>query len=66
MKLFNTEQDAIKWVASNIAMGIKPKNQAKTMFVFPFSSAHAYTQVVGNLGKELFKYQQEQSIKTCS
>jgi hypothetical protein len=57
-QLFPTEHDAIKWVASNIALAIKPKNKAKTMFVYPFSSVHANIQVAEHLGKELFKHQQ--------
>ena len=58
MKLFATENDAIKWVASNIALAIKPKKKAKTVFVYPFNSVYAHIQVVEHLGKELFKHQQ--------
>jgi hypothetical protein len=58
-QLFANEHDAIKWVASNIALAIKPKKKAKTIFVFPFTSSHAHIQVVKNLAKELFKYQQQ-------
>lgn len=59
MKLFETEDDAIKWVASNIALAIKPKKKAKTLYVYPFTSVHAHVVIVEHLGKELFKYQQE-------
>ena len=59
MKLFETERDAIHWVASNIALAIKPKKKAKTILVNPFTSVDAHIQVVENLGKELFKFQQE-------
>jgi hypothetical protein len=57
--LFATEDDAIKWVAYNIALAIKTKNKDKTMFVYPFTSVHAHIQVFEHLGKELFKYQHE-------
>ena len=50
-QLFATEHDAIKWVASNIALAIKPKKKAKTTFVYPFTSVHAHIQVVEHLGK---------------
>ncbi|MFY8160500.1 MAG: hypothetical protein ACOVNU_04160 [Candidatus Kapaibacteriota bacterium] len=59
MKLFETEDDAITWVASNIALGVEPKKKAKTQFVSPYTSTHAHIIVVKHLGKELFKYQQE-------
>ena len=58
MKLFDTEEEAIKWVGLNIALMTKPKNKAKTKFVSPFSSFNAHKQVVEHLGKELFKLQQ--------
>lgn len=58
-QLFATEHDAIKWVASNIALAIKPKKKSKTVFVYPFNSVHAHIVIVESLGKELFKYQQE-------
>ena len=60
MKLFETEDDAIKWVGMNIALAIKPKNKSNTFsLVSPFSSLYAHQEVVENLGKELFKFQQE-------
>jgi len=59
MKLFNTEEEAITWVASNIALAIKPKKKAKTMFVYPFRSVDAHIVIVEHLGKELFKHQEE-------
>jgi hypothetical protein len=58
MKLFATEHDAIKWVGSNIALAIKPKKKAKTMYVYPFTSVHAHIVIVESLGKQLFKHQQ--------
>ena len=58
MKLFPTEHDAIKWVAFNIALAIKPKKKAKTLLVNPFTSVHAHIVIVESLGKELFKHQQ--------
>ena len=58
-ELFPTEHDAIKWVASNIALAIKPKNKSKTLLVNPFTSVHAHIQVVEHLGQQLFKHQQE-------
>jgi hypothetical protein len=59
MKLFNTEEEAIKWVYSNIALAIQPKNKSKTMYIFPYISHHAHKIVVEALGKELFKHQKE-------
>ncbi len=59
MKLFNTEEEAIKWVGLNIALMIKPKREAKTVFVNPFTSADAFIQVVEHLGKKLFKHQEQ-------
>lgn len=57
--LFKSEEEAIKWVGMNIALAITPKNKAKTLLVSPFTSAHAHSVVVENLGKQLFKHQQE-------
>ena len=62
-QLFATEHDAIKWVASNIALAIKPKKKSKTILVNPFTSVHAHIVLVEHLGRELFKYQQSK-IKT--
>lgn len=58
MKLFETEDDAIKWVGMNIALAIPVKSKTKKNFVFPFRSWNAHNIIVENLGKELFKYQQ--------
>jgi hypothetical protein len=58
MKLFDTEEEAIKWVGLNIALMIKPKQKAKTVFINPFTSSDAYIQVIQDLGKKLFKHQQ--------
>ena len=62
-QLFNTEEEAITWVGMNIALAIISKNKAKTLLVSPFTSAHAHSVVVENLGRELFKYQQEEINK---
>ena len=59
MKLFNTEEEAIAWVGSNIALAIQPKYKTKTMYLFPYISHHAHKIVVEGLGKELYKHQQE-------
>jgi hypothetical protein len=58
-QLFKSEQEAIAWVASNIALAIQPKNKTKTMYIFPYISHYAHQVVVEGLGKELFKHQQE-------
>ena len=63
-QLFATEHDAIKWVASNIALAIKPKKKIDNVikFVNPFTSVHAHIQIVEHLGKQLYKHQQEMSM----
>lgn len=62
-KLFKSEDDAIKWVGMNIALAIKPKKKAKTKLIYPFSSFHSHNEVINHLGKDLYKYQQEQLKK---
>jgi hypothetical protein len=57
-QLFESEEEAIKWVGLNIALMIKPKKKAKTIFINPFSSSDAYIQVIEDLGKKIFKHQQ--------
>jgi hypothetical protein len=57
--LFKSEEEAINWVYLNIPFVVLPKKKAKTMLVCAFSSVNAHSVVVENLGRELFKYQQE-------
>jgi len=58
-QLFKSEQDATNWIATNITFSIKPKKIAKTKDVYPYTSHNALIQVVEDLGKRLFKHQQE-------
>jgi hypothetical protein len=58
-QLFESEEEAIAWVASHIALAIQPKDKTKTMYLFPYISHHAHKIVVEGLGKELYKHQQE-------
>jgi hypothetical protein len=58
-QLFNSEEEAIKWVCMNIPLAIEPTKKAKTFLVFPFTSAHAHKQVVEHLAKQLYKHQQK-------
>jgi ABC-type uncharacterized transport system involved in gliding motility auxiliary subunit len=63
-QLFKSEEDAIAWVASNIALAIKHKKKTDYVikFVNPFTSANAHKQVVEHLGKQLYKHQQQTSM----
>jgi hypothetical protein len=62
-QLFKTEDEAIKWVASNIALAIKPKKKTDSIkFVYPFRSVDAHIQIVEHLGKQLYKHQQQTSM----
>ena len=63
IKLFKNENEAIKWVATNISFAITPKKKAKTKLIYPFASFHCHDEVVNNLGKDLFLYQEEQLKK---
>ena len=59
MKLFNSEEDAIKWVFLNIPLVVQAKKKSsKFPLIFPYISANAYQQIVEHLGKQLFKHQQ--------
>jgi len=58
-KLFASEEEAIAWVYMNVPLAIEPTKKAKTLLVFPFTSAQAHKQVVENLAKQLYKLQQE-------
>jgi len=59
--LFKTEKEAIRWVDMNIPIMITPKRVCKYKFTYPFSSIHAHKEIVNQLGKQLFKYQQKQN-----
>ena len=58
-KLFKSQEEAVTWIYRNIAIAVRPKHEDKTKLVFPFISAYSHKQVVENLAKELFKYQEE-------
>ena len=54
-KMFKTEEEAIEWVEMRLPIAIKPSKPAKTQFLSPFTSSHAYREVAKILGKQLFK-----------
>lgn len=57
--IFESQEESIKWVGMNIALAIPVKSKTKKNFVFPFRSWNAHNIVVENLGKQLFKHQEE-------
>ena len=62
-QLFESEEEAIKWVGLNIPWAVKPKKKTESVkFINPFTSTHAHDVVVQTLGKQLFKHQKEMNL----
>lgn len=60
---FKTEKDARDWVAVNIFIAVKPKNNnAIKPIVYTFSSNHAMDKVIDHLGKKLFELQNKTKL----
>ena len=57
-KLFETEEEAIRWVKDIIPFAIKPKKKAKTVFINSFTSKNAYEIVTDCIGKSIYQLQE--------
>ena len=53
--LFETEEEAIRWVKDITPFAIKPKKKAKTFFINPFTSNNAFDVVTGCIGKSIYQ-----------
>ena len=56
--LFETEEEAIRWVKDITPFAIKPKKKAKTVFINPFTSNNAYEIVTNVIGKSIYQLQE--------
>ena len=56
--LFETEEEAIRWVKVIIPFAIKPKKKAKTFFINPFTSNNAFEIVTNCIGKSIYQLQE--------
>ena len=50
-----TEKEIIEHIRMHTPIAIKPTRKAKTLFVNPFSSAHAFLEVTEYIGKSVYK-----------
>ena len=56
--LFETEEEAIRWVKEITPFAIKPKKKAKTFFINPFTSNNAFEIVTSCIGKSIYQLQE--------
>ena len=59
--LFETEEEAIRWVKDITPFAIKPKKKAKTFFINPFTSNNAFVVVTGCIGKSIYQLQENKA-----
>jgi hypothetical protein len=62
--LFKSQEEAIQWVKEVTPFAIKPKREAKTTFINPFTSVNAFEIITDVIGEEIFKLQEKQKIAT--
>lgn len=56
-----TEQDILKWVRLNMPFAIMPTSKkAKTKYIKPFTSQHAFDVVCEHLAKKIYNELQKQ------
>ena len=53
--LMPSEEEILVIVAGNIPWAIKPQRKAKTQFINPFTSGHAFSEVIRILSENLSK-----------
>lgn len=56
--LFETEEEAIRWVKRITPFAIKPKKKAKTVLINPFTSINAFDVVTDCIGKSIYQLQE--------